>query len=347
MPKIPPEDCIRLTRERVRDLFGANVRERMVRGHEHVKLFEVDSVSLRVAVALRGDSVSVARAIRQCKEAAGTQPNSIPTICVPYMGDAGMRLCKEANVCWMDLSGNARLVGGRGLRIEILGNPNQFKIRGRPRDLFAPKSSRITRCLLLEPRRAFMQRELAERSRLDEGFTSRIVRDLEERELVCRDATGRVRASDPGLLLSAWREAYNFDRHVIIPGHIAERSSERLLQTLSTNLKAAGIRHAFTGLAGAWLLRGFTGFRLITLFTAEASEEILRVSAGFAKGERGANVWLVRPADAFVFEGSRNEAGAFCAHPLQVYLDLKEQPERSAEAAEDLRGFLNKSFSDD
>jgi hypothetical protein len=43
---------------------------------------------------------------------------SIPLVAVPYMGEVGQRLCDEAEVCWLDLSGNAHLVAP-GLRLTI------------------------------------------------------------------------------------------------------------------------------------------------------------------------------------------------------------------------------------
>ena len=58
---------------------------------------------------------------------------------------------------------------------------------------------------------------------------------------------------------------------------------------------------------------------------------------GFHEIPRGENVWLVRPDDAGVFQGSELRAEIRCVHPVQVYLDLKDQPERSVEAAEALR----------
>jgi hypothetical protein len=48
-------------------------------------------------------------------------------------------------------------------------------------------------------------------------------------------------------------------------------------------------------------------------------------------------VWLVVPGDEAVFMGARVESGFSCAHPLQVYLDLKGHPERASEAAEVVR----------
>jgi hypothetical protein len=51
---------------------------------------------------------------------------------------------------------------------------------------------------------------------------------------------------------------------------------------------------------------------------------------GVLRETRGANVWLVAPNDDAVFWGVRTQAGMVCAHPLQVYLDLKAHPERSS-----------------
>ena len=69
----------------------------------------------------------------------------------------------------------------RQLRVTIEGKPNQFKRAGRPlQRLLRRKVRGIARWLLIEPNRAFSQRELAKAAGLDEGFTSRIVRHLED-----------------------------------------------------------------------------------------------------------------------------------------------------------------------
>jgi hypothetical protein len=68
---------------------------------------------------------------------------------------------------------------------------------------------------------------------------------------------------------------------------------------------------------------------------AAPGDEALR-RLGFHEEDAGANVWIVRPNDASVFAGASTVRGLPVAHPIQVYLDLKAQPERSAEAAEAL-----------
>jgi len=58
---------------------------------------------------------------------------------------------------------------------------------------------------------------------------------------------------------------------------------------------------------------------------------------GFREEERGSNVWLVLPRDEDVFRGAGLRDGLRRVSAVQVYLDLKAQPERAEEAAEELR----------
>ena len=289
-----------------------------------------------------GQAASVAMAARKARDYADAlRKKAIPLVAVPYMGEVGRRLCEEAGVSWLDLSGNAHLVAP-GLRVQIEGKQNRFKRAGRPRSLFAPKSARIARWLLMKSNQAFTQRELARVSGLDEGFTSRIVRGLEDQRLIVREAGGAVRVADYDALLDALREAYDFSKHNIVRGHVAARSSDEVLRRLAESLQREKIEYAATGLAGAWLWSGFAGFRLVVLFVADLPGEKARGQMGFHEMERGENVWLVQPSDTGVFHGSEVREGISCAHPVQVYLDLKDHPERSAEAADALRKKLLK-----
>jgi hypothetical protein len=284
-----------------------------------------------------GEADSVSVAARQAKAFANAvSRGATAVVVVPYMGEVGQRLCEEAGVSWLDLSGNARIVAP-GLRVRIEGKPNRFKRVGRPRSLFAPKSARIARWLLMKRDQAFTQRELARVSRLDEGFTSRIVRGLEEQRLIAREADGTVRVSNYDTVLDAMREAYDFSKHQIVRGHVAVRSSDEALRRLAESFQREKVEYAATALAGAWLWSKFAGFRLVVLFVSELPDAKARGQMGFHEIERGENVWLVQPNDAGVFDGGEARDGIYCAHPVQIYLDLKDHPERSTEAADELR----------
>jgi len=264
--------------------------------------------------------------------------DGIPVVVVPHMGEVGKRLCSEAGVGWIDLSGNADL-SAPGLRVKIEGRPNPFKPLGRPSDVFAPKSSRVTRYLLTHWYSAFSVRGLAKETVKDPGFTSRILSRLEAQGFISRKGDA-IRVQNPDLLLDAWRIEYKFLKHRIIRGHIAARSSEDLVHDLAQTFKKCGIRYAATGLSAAWLFTHFAGFRLAAFYLHEPpSEELLR-RIEFREDPRGANVWLVVPNDEGVFQGQLPESESDdvqCVHPVQIYLDLKDHPERSAEAADELR----------
>jgi hypothetical protein len=266
----------------------------------------------------------------------GIKKDVIPLLVVPYMGETGRRFCEEHELAWLDLSGNAR-IKAPGLLIKVEGKPNRFKNVGRPPNLFAPKSSRIVRQLLIQPDRALNQRELSQAAGLDEGYTSRIVRRFEETGLVVRDQEGLVKSKDPEQLLDAWHEAYDFTRHSIIKGHVAARSGEELLLRIAGRLEKQAPAYAATGLCAAWLYTRFANFRLATFYIPNALGAELSGELGFREDERGANTWLVVPNDEGVFQGSEVREGVRCVHAIQVYLDLKDHPERSSEAASRLR----------
>ena len=282
-----------------------------------------------------GTAAMISMAVRALHEFTNNSPPKlIPVVAAPYIGEVGKKLCREGNVCWLDLSGNAHLVAP-GLRITIEGKPNQFKRPGRPRSLFAPKSSRIARYLLMNPDKSLSQRELSEATHMDEGFTSRIVRKLEEQQLVKRESNGSVKLAAFDNLLDAWREASDFSRHHIVRGHIAARSGEEVLLKLAEQLNHAKLEWAATAMAGAWMLDHFASFRLVTIFVEDIPSNLSKY--GFREESHGENVWLVVPNDEGVFQGVTEREGIRCVHPVQLYIDLKDHPERSEEAAEELR----------
>jgi hypothetical protein len=253
-------------------------------------------------------------------------------VAVPYMGEAGRRICEDSGVGWLDLSGNAHIVAP-GLRIIVEGRPNRFLSAGRPPNLFAPKSSRVARWLIMHPDEPLTQRELARAVDMGEGFVSRIVSRLEREGYVVRENGSAIRAKDPSLLLDAWQERYQFSRHMVHRGYIAVRSGDALLRFFHDAFASRNVEYAATGLAAAWMLMKFVAFRTVTVYVAhEPTDELLKGLA-FSDDPRGANTWLVVPNDKGVFYGAGEKEGIRCVHPVQAYLDLKDQPERAREAA--------------
>ena len=258
---------------------------------------------------------------------------AVPVLVVPYMTPAGAKAAAERRLNWIDLSGNAWLRDD-DLYVWVQGRPNQFGVRGRPASPFAPKSSRVARVLLLDPSRWWRQKDLAEHADLDPGRVSRVVRSLEDEQLLERDGT-RLRPRDPDLLLDAWADDYRFDRHDIITGHVSGSGVE-LARDLHASLDDAAIDHAFTGLPAAWALDPFARFRLVSVYVT-GDPRVVADAVGLRRNERGANVQVIGPDDRGVFDGRRTVENLPCVAPVQVYLDLGQLPERASEAAEHLR----------
>jgi len=335
------EQALRQVAERLAELLDFAPSEAEVR-HQPAQasvdaLIDLGGRTFVVEWKGTGAAAPVAMAAEQVREfAAQRGPGVVPLVAVPFMGRVGREQCEEAGVGWLDLSGNAR-ISAPGIRVLVEGQPNRFKRRGRPSSAFAPKSARIARWLLLHPDRAMSQRDIAQATDMDEGFTSRIVSKLEEDELITRQQDGAISVRDPNLLLDAWREDYEFSKHWIVRGHSPARSGDALLRQLSERLGERGIPYAATGLAAAWKMTRFAGFRIVTVYLSEELGDTVLERLGIREEAQGSNVWLVVPNDQGVFHGAADREGVRCVHPVQVYLDLFAHPERAREAAEQLR----------
>ena len=241
----------------------------------------------------------------------------IPLLAVPYMGKVAQECCEQAEIPWLDLSGNARIVVP-GIFYQNLGNPNRFRRVGRPESAFGPKGSRIARQLLMEPAKTIKQRTLASSTGLNEGHVSRVIAKLLEAGLVGRGESG-IRVTDFGTLLDAWREEYRFGRHHVFQGHISAGGGDSLTHYIAGTLSKIGAFYAATALPAAWLWTRYAGFRLSTVYLSVPPSEGLKRDLGFREDPRGANTWLVVPNDEGVFMGSEVVDGIRCVHPVQAY----------------------------
>ena len=307
------------------------------------RLYYIDCVvnvgSYTFAIEYKKNAITstIDSAINQLTRISKCEKSAIPLLLVPFMGNTGADMCSDAGISWMDLSGNAR-IHASGLSVHVEGRPNIYKRTGRPSSVFAPKSSRIVHWLLLHPSEFISQREISKATDTGEGYTSTIVHKLEADHLIIRNDEGAITPRDPALLLDAWRESYDFYKHDIIKGSIATRSSHGLLRTLAESLTQQAVSYAVTGLAAAWLLDQFAGFRLLTFYLATTPSSDLLKKLDFREVSGvGANIWFVVPKDDGVFHGAGICEGISCVDPVQIYLDLKAQPERSKEAAQRLR----------
>lgn len=305
-------------------------------------LITAPGCSFQVEYKSTASAGPIAAALMQVRRYAElSSDRGLPLLVVPYMGPVGQEMCANSRVSWLDLSGNAK-IDAPGLKIRIEGRPNKYRDRGRPPNVFASKSSRVARQLLLQPRQYLTQAELSRSTGLDDGYISKIVRRLEQEQLVEAHPAGGVRARDPNLLLDGWRAAYDFSRHRVLKGHVPARSGDELLRSMARRFARDQLDYAATGLAAASLFTKLASFRLATFYLAATPSRALLNAIEFTDGSPDANLWLVLPEDDGVFQGRRQLAGIHCVSALQTYVDLKSQPERADAVADELRKKLLK-----
>ena len=334
---VSEQDILRQVPELLAELAAVQPEFELVRGEGADLVIRLGNRLLVVEAKSNSQAGAVSDAAEQAAHAARQiGADAIGVVAVPFMGELGQRICREAGVGFIDLSGNAS-IKAPPLLIHVEGRPNRFVPRGRPSSVFAPKSSRIARLMLLDPRRWWMQQELAESGELGAGYVSRICKRLESERLIERNADRAVRPRDAHLLLDAWRNRYDFAAHKVVRGHVSARSGEELASRVSSVLEGSDHRYAMTGLAAAWLIAPFASYRLVSVYLDALPSEELLEELKCRREERGSNLWLVRPNDAGVFQGGTIVNGMPCVSTAQVYLDLDAMPERSDEAAEHLR----------
>lgn len=255
-------------------------------------------------------------------------------IIAPFISREGAAICRDLGVGFVDLSGNC-LLSVEGLYIERTGHPNKFKKPREIQSLFSPKSSRVIRCLLSDPRRIWTLKGLAIETGVSIGLIHRIATALEN-NLFAKKELRAFRLEDPARLLEAWREEYyrrapKWARYVAKVGSVEE---------LVTKLKMAaihhGVRYALSGPSGASLISPYLTPTMVHFYVDVLKQEFLdepRVDR--VPSEGNLLIRVVEQENEFI--GSREVKGIYVVSDLQLYLDLWAMGGRGQEAAEELR----------
>ena len=299
---------------------------------------------LAIAWTSSGSPAAVRRALPGLEAWKRAAARRSSVLAVPWMSPGGQAECERAGQDWLDLAGNARL-RTPGLVVRVEGRSPAPLPRGRPRSALARKSSRLARLLLESGRPGMTQRELSQKSGLNEGFTSRVVRRLADASLVAKSASGDITVPDKWKLAESWREARRPLSLVRLQGHVDARTGTDLLRKLSESLTRNRHRHAATGLAAAWQHARFAGFRLATVYVDPSPTAAWLADIGFVEAPTGSNVWLMVPDDDSIWSAVSGVHGVPCVSPLQTWLDLKDMPERADEAAQSLVPLAEKAWN--
>lgn len=277
-------------------------------------------------------------ALLRLREVMATQSrNAAPVFIAPYLSPQAQALCREQDVGYLDLEGNARLVfGSVFIERQVASRPPAE--RRELRSLFKPKSAQVLRVLLREPSRGWRVAALADAAGVSLGHVSNVRVGLLDREWAHVSDEG-LHLSEPDVLLDAWRDAYappagrRLGFYTTLHGSAFEEAVRRVL----ASKRQEGLIALASFSAAQWLAPyGRTGMQYF--YADEAGLEHLRSGLKLSSTSTGENVVVTVLDDLGVLRDTVEPApGAICTSPVQTYLDLAASGERGREAADHLR----------
>ena len=266
-------------------------------------------------------------------------PEDVPhygLLLAPFISEESAKICREANIGYADLAGNARLSFDQ-IFIETRSPDNPFREKRETRSLFAPRATRVLRVLLQGPLRPWKVTELAKSAKVSLGWVSAVRQQLLAHEWA-EEETGGLRVTKPGAVLDAWAKADDWEKRtrtheysVLVndPLELAEKLKEVLFNEPPV----------FTQWFAGWLRHPHTTTPVVTAYVKQFPDDAVikeklqgrRVSAG------GGALRLVLPKEDGVLHPSQVVRGFALVSDVQIYLDLLRGGLRGEEQAAELK----------
>lgn len=296
-------------------------------------------LSLAIECKLSGQPRHARMALQQLRHYVDrVDRKAIPMFIAPYLSPHVQSMCREHNVSYLDLQGNARLVS-KGLFVErVIDGRRDPAVRRELKSIFKPRSAQVLRVLLREPQRSWRVADLAEAAQVSLGHISNVRSALVDREWARVGHEG-LRLTAPDDLLDAWRDAYEppqgerLSFYTALHGKALEQAVRNGLAAANCSGKAMWASFS----AAQWLapyLRAGTEF----FYTDQRGFDELHRALQLVSSCDGENVWITRLSDSGIFQDAiRPAAGVVCTSAVQTYLDMACSGERGREAAEHLR----------
>lgn len=258
----------------------------------------------------------------------------VPLILSDYLSKEKREECKGAGIFFIDLSGNA-YISHEGIYIEREGFPNKYPERRLGRGPFSDKASLILRVALEERSRSWGIREMAQAAKLDPGFVSRMMRELEQRGYFGKEAR-KYKVLDAKSLLDDWVSAYDYRKNEEQGYFCLADNPGEILDRLRDVGGQKNLSYALSFQAGASLVAPHSVYSEVHIYLRdESGRKSLEQRLKLREVERGANVILCYPHYKYsAFHGMQQVDGLSVVSDLQLYLDLYKYPLRGLEQAE-------------
>jgi len=210
------------------------------------------------------------------------------------------------------------------------------------KNIFAPKSSRVLRVLLVDFGKDWDERELALEAGISSGLAHYVCRTLVELGFASRNEQNRIVLVDPLRLLRRWASYHQYDRmNKFLDYFTFEREIDRFVEKFAD----LDLEYALCGLVGAWLVAPHVRPVDVHLYvSSESVAKEITERLGLNPTPKGGNVKFVLPYDKGVFYGMQGIQGVKVVSSVQLYVDLYNFPARGEEASSQLLEVMLKEW---
>ena len=266
-------------------------------------------------------------------------PQSVLVFAAPLITPNMAQTVQENGWSWFDLAGNCHLNIPNVLLIERKGNAPVHKSPRPSANLSTPESARVIRALLVPEHvgKTWTQREMQLHCEpnVSLGLVNKVVRHLTDEAYVELVKEG-FRIRDPFKLLTAWRDAYRFDRHTQHRYFTLKKGSD-LQQALGSLESITGGHAAYCAFTAADFQAPHVRQAKTWLFVGSEWEDAFASALEAKRVDTGENMTVLLPEDPGVFYLQESEGNKLaCTNPVQTYVDLWHCGGRGQEAAEAL-----------
>ena len=248
----------------------------------------------------------------------------------PYISPRAAEICTKDGVGYIDFAGNCRLSFGQ-VFICREGNRNPFTLRRDLRSLYAPRSTRVLRVLLMRSTEWWRTQALADEAGVSLGQIANVRKLLRDREWIAEGAEG-FRLTAPPDLIAEWAESYTHRKNTVRDFY-SMKGTDEVEAALAQSCQELDIPYALTGFSGARRVAPSVRGQRVMAYVSVIPQELL-TQVGLKEVQSGANVSLMIPYDEGVYYAAKETDALRIVCPVQLYLDLKGHKGRGAEAAE-------------
>ena len=297
-------------------------------------LFEAKTKDRSLKIVVEAKSVGEPRqiryAIQQLREYLTLVKDAYGVVAAPYISNDTARICRENGMGYIDLAGNCFL-GFDQIYVELKNYPNLTVEKRQLRSLFTPKSSRILRVMLANPRRSWMVKDLAKEAKVSIGLVFKVKERLLDLEFASEENRS-ILLNRPTELIDKWADSYSFRRNKTYD-YFSFDEPKMIEQRLAEYCQPRQIPYALTLFSGAALVAPFVRYTRGFAYVGREIPEVVK-SVELKEVSSGPNFTILEPYDDGIFYGSRNIDGLDVVCDVQLYLDLVGYRGRGEESAQ-------------